>query len=160
MNTKRYLFKGICIVVACVVIWLIGVQRRSAFGKCAQCNYGYHLVETRVFGLCVKAKKTEDHSVVEFLAIDLGVGCSHSSLTEVTAARLAGGIWPVGEVIGGTWFMGLGPDWYNAATSERVRKMVEEDPSLPGRFHEEVLERNNRQMVKDIVAKIRPEEAK
>jgi hypothetical protein len=130
--------KGLGILNLLIALWFVSVEWDWSFEDCPNCHNSRRIFEYRLFSIVVRREVGEwDHpTMIEMVAADLGIPCSHGRAFRGWHQRLSGLCLCVEH--GGMRL--YDPPWYPTCAQAAVRSWLAKDPSFAQTFRKRVLE--------------------
>lgn len=129
-------------ILALGATWFLGVDWSWFVYDCPDCGYGKDVVSYRFCTIPIQQSTHEVPTVLQKVAADLGVPCSHSRTECWHKHRWRGLVVCHGPCINGLHRM-VGDDaWYDDRASVKVAALAERDPSVPQDFVHHVFEKH------------------
>jgi len=141
---------GLVSLNALIAVWFTSVEWSWIQEDCLSCGHGRDVIETRFFSIVPRREiRREFPRVLELLAKDLGIPCTHERMTRWLKHRWLGGCVPVEQ------FRGISrlwdPPWYPDCARDAVRSWSAEAPNFLRDFRARALEQRDRQYVRDLI---------
>jgi hypothetical protein len=121
-------------VVALAAIWFLAVDWSWFIVRCPDCGYGQDVLQHRVFCIPVHTQVVEQPTRVQFVLKDLGCPCDHSNSDRWHKHRFWGLVLCACPCINGITWLADDTDSYTEEMAANVRRVGEENPSLPPNF--------------------------
>jgi hypothetical protein len=125
--------------VAAVAFWFLAVDRSWFVERCPTCGHFGYIMQIRVCGIPVHEHRYETDSLLQKVAADLGVPCTHPNLKRYYKHRYWGLLICACPCINGIDSINADLSWYDAAVSARVKGMAAANPALRAQFVERVI---------------------
>jgi hypothetical protein len=126
-------------LVLIVAIWFLGVDGSLFVEECPDCMYGRDVFQIRVFTIPIYQHADVYNSLLQQIAADLDVPCSHSHLNRWHKHRYWGLLICAYPCINGTERLVGGDEWYDEKARAVVKDLAKANPSLKDEFADKVL---------------------
>lgn len=144
--------RGLGVLNLLIALWFVSVEWEWSFEDCPRCHDSRRVFEYRVFSIVVwrDVEQWSKPTIVEMIAADLGIPCSHEKPLRSWRLRLSGLCLCLEN---GGMRLGDAP-WYPPCARAALRSWREQDPDLARRFRERVLEGNDREYLRSLILRL------
>ncbi len=149
---KRKLVFFFSSLVLFSAFWFLGVDESIFVKSCPDCNYVEDVYQIRIFTIPIYQHTQEHVSILQKIAMDIGVECQHPNLSGYHKWRFWGLLIPE-EIHPGIDRM-TGDDWYDDKARAIVKELVKANPSLPDEFANRVLKNHDWKYLKAFVQQV------
>lgn len=151
---QRQLVIGLLVVLV-LSIWFLAVDRSWFVEKCPACGYRRDVIQVRVFSLPIHQQTDDLVTLLQKIAVDVGVECEHRNRTRFHKHRYWG-LWICAyPCINGTDGIVADISWYDEVAAAKVREMVRINPSLRDEFAERVLKNHDWEFWRSFVERVK-----
>jgi hypothetical protein len=140
--------------IVILAFWFLGVDGSWFVEECPDCLYGRDIYQIRVFTIPIYQRTEVYNSVLQKIAEDIGVPCSHPHLVRWHKHRYWGLLICACPCINGTERLAGDDEWYDDKARAIVKDMVKNNPSLRDEFSERVLKGHDWKYLKAFVLKV------
>jgi len=152
---KRKLTIILLTPVLVLAFWFLGVDGSWFVEECPDCLYGRDIYQIRVFTIPIYERTEVYNSVIQKIASDLGVPCSHPNLVRWHKHRYWGLLICACPCINGIDRLSGGDEWYDDKAEAIVKDLAKANPSLPNEFAQRVLKNHDWEYFKAFGQKVR-----
>jgi hypothetical protein len=140
--------------VVILAFWFLGVDGSWFVEECPDCLYGSDIYQIRVFTIPIYQQTRVYNSVLQKIAEDIGVPCSHPNHVRWHKHRFWGLLICACPCINGIDRMSGGDDWYDDKARSIVREMAKTHPSLRDTFAVRVLKNHDWKYLRSFVQQV------
>jgi hypothetical protein len=142
-------------------LWFVAVDRSWFVHDCPDCGYSKDVVQYRLFTVSVHETVFEYPSIVQRVAADLGVHCTHGNSARWHKHRWWGLCICRSPCINGSHRLTFDDSWYDLDASASVAALAHDDPSIKTDFVRRVLEQHEFAFVRTVLsrASVQPDRA-
>jgi hypothetical protein len=137
--TCRRLLIASGVAMVAIAAWFLAIDFSWFVERCPDCLCDRSAIEWRVLGFPVRKSLVAEPNLIEQVAADLGVTCSHPSLERWHKHRWWGLCICAYPCHNGITGLTGDPSWYDSQLSLKVRELVAAEPGLPQEFRQRVL---------------------
>lgn len=150
MNRKTVIFASSS-TVGVALLWFLAVDWSWFVEECPDCGYMGDVVQYRLLAIPIAQEIDEYPSIVQRIAEDLGVGCTHPQLERWHKHRRWGLCYCKSPCINGVYRLSGDDSWYTEDVSEKIQSLVQDDPSIGSEFAERVLTNHEYSFIRTVV---------
>jgi hypothetical protein len=144
-TTLRRVLIASGLAAVAIATWFLAVDFSWFVESCPDCLCDRSALEWRVLGYPVRQSIVTEPNLIEQVATDLGVPCSHPSLQRWHKHRWWGLCICACPCHNGIVGLTGDPDWYDPRLSSKVRGLTASEPGLPQEFRQRVLIEHDKQ---------------
>jgi hypothetical protein len=142
---------GLLTMNALVAVWFMSVGWSFIAENCVRCGHGWDVAESRFFSFAPRRQVVREYprGLIELVAADLGIPCTHERRTRGRREHWLGGCICVVRHIG--IFRLSDRLWYPPCAKEAVLAWSAADPNFLRNFQASALDRRDQQYIRDLI---------
>ncbi len=140
-------------LIAAGAIWFLGIDWSWFVHDCPDCGHGKDIAQYRIFSMPIHETTHHYSTVIEHVAGDLGVPCSHANATSWQKHRWWGLLYCKAPCINGLYRLKSDDSWYDREASEKVAALANRNDSIRREFVQNVFEKHDFKFVRTVLTR-------